>query len=50
MPDQLNGDGEQTRRSLRLLAGLDGTLLPGHGGPFAGGPAEAVARAEEAAR
>jgi glyoxylase-like metal-dependent hydrolase (beta-lactamase superfamily II) len=50
MPDQLNGDPEQTRRSLQVVAGLEGTLLPGHGGPFAGGPAEAVARAEETAR
>jgi glyoxylase-like metal-dependent hydrolase (beta-lactamase superfamily II) len=50
MPDQLNGDREQTRSSLQVLAGLDGTLLPGHGGPFSGGPAEAVARARETAR
>jgi glyoxylase-like metal-dependent hydrolase (beta-lactamase superfamily II) len=47
MPDQLNGDPEQTRRSLAVLADLQGTLLPGHGGPFAGTPAEAVARARE---
>lgn len=47
MPDQLNGDSEQTRRSLDVLAGLDGTLLPGHGAPFSGTPGEAVARARE---
>jgi glyoxylase-like metal-dependent hydrolase (beta-lactamase superfamily II) len=50
MPDQLNGDPEQTRRSLNILADLQGTLLPGHGGPFTGTPAEAVARAQEADR
>lgn len=47
MPDQLNGDPAQTRRSLEVLSGLEGTLLPGHGSPFTGTPAEAVARAQE---
>lgn len=46
MPDQLNGDPKRTRASLDALAGIDaGTLLPGHGEPFAGSPADAVARA-----
>lgn len=48
MPDPLNGDPARTRESLGVLAGLDaGTLLPGHGDPFTGSPADAVARARE---
>ncbi len=48
MPDALNSDPVQTRSSLDALTGLDaGTLLPGHGEPFAGPPSDAVARARE---
>ncbi len=51
MPDPLNGDPQRTRASLDVLAGLAAeTLLPGHGDPFRGDPAEAVARAREADR
>jgi glyoxylase-like metal-dependent hydrolase (beta-lactamase superfamily II) len=43
MPDQLNSDAEQTRASLDVLAGLPvDVMLPGHGDPFRGDPAEAV--------
>ncbi len=43
MPDQLNGDPRRTRSSLDVLAGIHaGTLLPGHGDPFLGDPADAV--------
>ena len=46
MPDALNGDPAQTRESLSALAEVDaGTLLFGHGDPFAGAPADAVAHA-----
>jgi glyoxylase-like metal-dependent hydrolase (beta-lactamase superfamily II) len=46
MPDQLNGDPARTRASLDALANLPAdTLLPGHGDPFRGAPAEAVERA-----
>ncbi len=49
MPDALNGDPARTRQSLPTLASVDaGTLLFGHGDPFAGAPADAVARATEA--
>ncbi len=48
LPDALNGDPMATRRSLDVLASADaGTLLPGHGDPFQGSPAEAVTRAHE---
>ncbi|MDQ6835998.1 MAG: MBL fold metallo-hydrolase [Actinomycetota bacterium] len=48
MPDALNSDPAQTRASLDALTGLDaGTLLPGHGDPFGGSPADAVAQARE---
>lgn len=48
MPDPLNGDPAQTRTSLSVLEGIDaGTLLPGHGEPFQGQPADAVALARE---
>lgn len=51
MPDALNGDPRQTRKSLDVLAGLSvDTLLPGHGDPFHGSPADAVDRAQEADR
>jgi glyoxylase-like metal-dependent hydrolase (beta-lactamase superfamily II) len=51
MPDPLNGDPERTRASLSVLAGLPAdTLLPGHGDPFVGDPADAVDRARAAAR
>lgn len=51
MPDRLNADGAASRSSLDALAALDaGTLLPGHGDPFTGAPADAVARAREADR
>ncbi len=46
VPDQLNSDPKQTRESLSALASIDaGKLLPGHGDPFDGSPADAVARA-----
>ncbi len=49
MPDELNGDPEQVRRSVSALAELDtGTLLFGHGEPFEGAPSDAVARAQAA--
>jgi glyoxylase-like metal-dependent hydrolase (beta-lactamase superfamily II) len=48
MPDPLNGDPELTRRSLDAVAAADaGTLLPGHGNPFTGSPADAVALVRE---
>jgi len=48
MPDALNGDPSRTRSSLDALAALDAQiLLPGHGEPFTGSPADAVARARE---
>lgn len=51
MPDQLNGDPALTRSSLDALATVGaGALLPGHGDPTTGSPAEAVARAREADR
>jgi glyoxylase-like metal-dependent hydrolase (beta-lactamase superfamily II) len=51
MPDELNGDPRVTRASLDALRGLSAsTLLPGHGEPFRGEPAEAVARAREVDR
>ncbi|MGI8429132.1 MAG: MBL fold metallo-hydrolase [Solirubrobacteraceae bacterium] len=49
MPDALNGDPARTRQSLSILSPLDaGTLLFGHGNPFVGTPADAVARARDA--
>lgn len=46
MPDVLNSDPQQTRKSLDVLADLPAdTLLPGHGDPFRGSPADAVDRA-----
>ncbi|MGI8904581.1 MAG: MBL fold metallo-hydrolase [Solirubrobacteraceae bacterium] len=49
MPQPLNADPAQTRSSLENLVGVDaGTVLAGHGEPFTGAPAEAVARAREA--
>lgn len=51
MPDSLNGDPAQTRRSLDVVAGLAAdTLLPGHGDPFRGAPSDAVDRAKQADR
>jgi glyoxylase-like metal-dependent hydrolase (beta-lactamase superfamily II) len=48
LPDALNGDPDRTRASLTVLEGLDaGTLLFGHGEPFLGAPADAVAQARE---
>jgi glyoxylase-like metal-dependent hydrolase (beta-lactamase superfamily II) len=48
MPDELNGDPQRTRASLEALSGLPAdTLLPGHGDPFRGEPARAVAQARE---
>jgi glyoxylase-like metal-dependent hydrolase (beta-lactamase superfamily II) len=46
MPRVLNEDNEQCRESLRALEPLAAeVVLPGHGEPFRGGPAEAVAQA-----
>jgi glyoxylase-like metal-dependent hydrolase (beta-lactamase superfamily II) len=43
MPRQFNSDNRACAESLAKLAGVDGqVLLPGHGDPFAGTPAEAV--------
>lgn len=51
MPDPLNGDPQRTRASLDVLADLPADiLLPGHGNPFTGPPADAVDRAKEADR
>lgn len=48
-PDVLNTDPEQVRTSLDALEQADaGTLLPGHGEPWTGSMADAVARAREA--
>lgn len=48
MPDALNSDPTQARESLDSLKPLEAnTLLPGHGDPWAGTPAEAVARAQD---
>jgi glyoxylase-like metal-dependent hydrolase (beta-lactamase superfamily II) len=45
-PRLLNGDDAQARRSLYVLSSLgELTLLPGHGRPWTGGMAEAVALA-----
>ena len=47
MPDALNGNPARTRQSLSVLSKVDaGTLLFGHGDPFHGAPADAVARAQ----
>lgn len=49
MPDQLNADPMAARSSLAALEGLEAaTVLPGHGEPFQGSPADAVARARAA--
>lgn len=49
MPDALNSHPAQTRASLAALENLDaGTLLPGHGEPYEGSMAEAVAAARSA--
>lgn len=51
MPEALNDDQAAADRSLDALAGLEaGTLLPGHGEPWTGTPAQAVALARAAAR
>jgi glyoxylase-like metal-dependent hydrolase (beta-lactamase superfamily II) len=50
MPGPLNHDSTQARASLDVLAGLSGSLLPGHGEPSRDSPADAVARAREADR
>ncbi len=48
-PDVLNTDPSQVRASLDTLEQADaGTLLPGHGDPWTGSMADAVARAREA--
>ena len=47
-PDVLNVDPEQVRASLDALEQVDaGTLLPGHGEPWTGSMADAVARVRE---
>ncbi len=49
MPDALNGDAAQTRQSLSALAEVQAdTVLFGHGEPFVGPAADAVARATDA--
>ncbi len=51
MPDALNADPQRTRKSLDILADLSAdTLLPGHGDPFHGRPADAGDRATHRAR
>ncbi|MGI8624786.1 MAG: MBL fold metallo-hydrolase [Solirubrobacteraceae bacterium] len=48
LPDAVNGDPARTRESLDVLGAVDADLLlPGHGEPYRGTPAEAVARARE---
>lgn len=50
LPDALNGDPAQTRASLDVVAAQQAdTLLPGHGEPFRGDPAEAVGQARATA-
>jgi glyoxylase-like metal-dependent hydrolase (beta-lactamase superfamily II) len=45
-PSAFTVDVDRARRSLEALAAVDGELiLPGHGDPFKGSPAEAAARA-----
>lgn len=45
----LNGDNEQATESLTVIEALDAnTLLPGHGSPWQGSPAEAVAELRRA--
>ena len=47
MPDAFHTDPAQARASLDILAGLDTTLvLPGHGHPYEGSIADAVATAK----
>jgi len=49
VPDAINSDPQATRRSADALAALDAdTLLFGHGEPFSGRAADAVARARTA--
>lgn len=49
--DVVNADPPRVRSSLAALEGLEaGTLLPGHGDPWHGTMADAVARAREADR
>jgi len=46
LPRQLNEDNARCRRSLEAIAELDAqVVLPGHGPPFFGSPAQAVERA-----
>lgn len=48
-PSSLNDDHDLARASLTALEGLDASLvLPGHGEPWSGTPAAAVAGAREA--
>jgi len=48
MPAAVNDNQDQARASLDKLVGLDaGLLLPGHGDPWNGTPADAVARARQ---
>jgi glyoxylase-like metal-dependent hydrolase (beta-lactamase superfamily II) len=50
LPAFFNHDNDQALQSLHLLAGLDAdVVVPGHGPPFTGTPAEAVAGAVAAA-
>jgi glyoxylase-like metal-dependent hydrolase (beta-lactamase superfamily II) len=49
MPSGLNADTSQALRSLDVLNGIPaGTLLPGHGEPWAGSPTEAAGLARAA--
>ncbi|CAN5243238.1 MBL fold metallo-hydrolase [soil metagenome] len=51
LPDALNGDSGQARSSLAALEGLDAdVILPGHGEPWRGAPAEAAAQARSTTR
>lgn len=46
MPHEFDKDPERSLRSLQRLASLDAdVVLPGHGAPYRGSPAEAVERA-----
>lgn len=48
LPDNLNGDPQRTRASLDVLATAQADIVaPGHGDPFTGAAADAVARAKE---
>ncbi|MEJ7893102.1 MAG: MBL fold metallo-hydrolase [Solirubrobacteraceae bacterium] len=51
LPDNLNSDPERTRASLDVVGAQQAeVLLPGHGEPHRGSPADAAAKARDASR